>query len=719
MATGDPTTTLLGRLGAACARRRWWVLGAWVVALVGLTILGSALGGKPSDNLSVPGLPAAEGAAVLQRAFPGQGLTDGQVVIRAQDGTLLAGAPRAAIAQAARQLREVPGIASVQSPGRPGTVSPDGRTALMGIEWSTPPQDLGPEQLDRVRAAARPLERAGLVVAYSGAPAAQAEASGTDWSAVVGIAAAIVILLLAFGSVVTMAIPVVGALVAVGTALAVLAVLQAFTDVSDVGRTLAVMIGLGVSVDYALFVVTRHAQQVGEGMDVRESVSRATATAGRAVVIAGGTVAVAVLGLAAAGIPFVTRLGQSAAIAVVVAVLAAITLLPAALAIAGQGLGRWRIPFVSGPRPVDLDAPPDQMHGWARWSLVVTRKPWPFLIGGLALLLLLAAPVLRMELGQVDAGSDPPGSTTREAYHLISTGFGPGFNGPVQVVLEGPLAKRSALAVADRARDLAGVVEVSPPVRSPIADVALINVVPATAPASPRTTELVEKLAQRLEPVAGAGTAVYATGLTAVGVDLSDRVASRLPWFIGVVILISFVLLMIEFRSLLVPLQAAVMNLLSVGAAFGVVVAIFQWGILREQIGVPEAVAIEAWVPMMMFAILFGLSMDYEVFLLSRVKEGWEETGDPHRSVALGLASTARVITAAALIMVSVFLAFVLNDNVIVKMLGIGLATAVLVDATIIRLMLVPAVLSICGRWNWWLPGRRGRDEGTAGTIPS
>lgn len=702
-----PRTSRLGRVGAWCARRRWWVLGAWVVAIAGLTLLGIALGGKPSDNLSIPGLPAAEGQAVLQRAFPGQGLTDGQVVIRSDRGPVTAGAPRAAIARAARALGDVPGIASVTAPGPPGTVSADGRTALVGIEWRTPAQDLGPGDLERVRAAARPLQQAGLVVAYSGAPATQAEASGTDWSAVIGILAAVVILLLAFGSVVTMAVPVVGALVSVGTALAVLSVLQAVTDVSDVGRTLAVMIGLGVSVDYALFVVTRHAQQVQDGMAVRDSIARATATAGRAVIIAGGTVAVAVLGLAAAGVPFVTRLGQSAAIAVVVAVLAAITLLPAALAIAGTGLGRWRLPFVSGPRPVDIDVPRDQMRGWVRWSMSVTRHPWPFLLAALAALVMLALPVLWMQLGQVDAGTDPRGSTTREAYELVRTGFGPGFNGPVEVVLEGPEAKARAADVAQRARDLAGIVYASPPVPSRRADVALVTVVPATAPASQSTTEVVERLAQRLRPVAGAGTTVYVTGATAVGVDLSDRVASRLPWFIGVVILISFILLLIEFRSLLVPLQAAVMNMLSVGAAFGVVVAVFQWGILRAQIGVPEAVAIEAWVPMMMFAILFGLSMDYEVFLLSRVREGWLATGDPHRSVAIGLASTARVISAAALIMVSVFLAFVLTDNVVVKMLGIGLATAVLVDATIIRLMLVPAVMSLFGRWNWWLPGRK------------
>ena len=701
------STTLLGRLGHWCARRRWWVLGAWVVALVGLTLLGAALGGKPSDNLSVPGLPAADGAAVLQRAFPGQGAADGQVVVRSVRAPLAATADRDAVLAAARDLRRVPGIASVSLPGPPGTVSADGRTALIGIEWSTLPQDLGPADLERVRAAARPLAAAGLEVAYAGSPAVQAEASGTDWSALVGIVAAVVILLLAFGSVVTMAIPVVGALVSVGTALAVLTVLQSVTDVSEVGMTLAVMIGLGVSVDYALFVVTRHAQQMDEGTDVIDSIARATASAGRAVIVAGGTVAIAVLGLAAVGIPFVTRLGQAAAIAVVVAVLAAITLLPAALAIAGKGLGRWRLPFVSGPRAVDLDAPADRMHGWARWSLAVTRRPWPYLVASIMVLVALALPVFWMELGQVDAGSDPPGSTTREAYHLIATGFGPGFNGPVQVVLEGPRAKAHAEDVAQRARDLAGVIEVSPPVASPVDDVALINVVPSGAPSSPRTTDMVERLPQRLRPVAGAGTVVYATGATAIGVDLSERVAERLPWFIAAIILISFVLLMFEFRSLLVPLQAALMNLLSVGAAFGVVVAVFQWGFLRSQLGVPEAVAIEAWVPMIMFAILFGLSMDYEVFLLSRVRDAWLDGEGPHRSVAIGLASTARVITAAALVMVSVFLAFVLTDDVIVKMLGVGLATAVLVDATIIRLMLAPALLSLFGRWNWWLPGRR------------
>lgn len=701
---GTPDYGRLGRLGRLCARRRWWVLGTWIGGLIAIALIGQALGGEPNNSVSVPGLPAADGATILQRAFPSQGATDGQVVVHSNTGPVTAGHPRAAMIEGARRLRQVPGVLTVTAPGTPGTVSPDGRTALITIEWSTPPQDLGTENMQRVRDAVVPLTKAGLTVAYSGSPAMQAEAAQPDYSAAIGILAAMVILLIAFGSVVTMAIPVLGAIVAVGTAVCILIVLEAFTDISTVGVSIAVMIGLGVSVDYALFVLTRHGQQMAEGMDVEDSVALSVATAGRAVMIAGGTVAIAVLGLAVAQIPLVTRMGETAALAVVVAVLAALTLLPAALAIAGRGVDRWRIPFVKRPGPVSLAGPDGRPQGWARWSLMVTGRPWPFLVGALIVLIGLALPVLSLELGQVDSGSDPPGSTTREAFGLVSKGFGPGFNGPVQVVLDGPHAPEAAAAVAQRARDLADVAEVAPPQMSKTESVALVTIVPSTAPASQPTTNLIQNLSERLQPVAGAGTAVYVTGVTALGADLADRVQSRLPWFIGAVILISFILLMIEFRSLLVPLQAAIMNLLSVGAAFGVVVAVFQWGFLRSAIGVPEAVAIESWVPMMMFAILFGLSMDYEVFLLSRIREGWLRTGNSHQAVAQGLAGTARVISAAALVMVSVFLAFVVGDNVIVKMMGIGLATAVLVDATIVRLMLVPAVMILVGKGNWWLP---------------
>jgi RND superfamily putative drug exporter len=353
---------------------------------------------------------------------------------------------------------------------------------------------------------------------------------------------------------------------------------------------------------------------------------------------------------------------------------------------------------------VQLEGADGKPHGWARWSLMVTRRPWPFLGGALAILIVLAIPLFSIDLGMVDSGSDPKTSTTYKAYGLVSKGFGPGSNGPIEVVLSGPNAQASAAAVAAAAKKVPDVAGTIGPIPSPTHPVSLITVVPQSAPASQATETLITQLESALQPVAGAGTQVYVTGTTAVGAELAAKVAARLPWFIGVVILISFILLMIEFRSLLVPLQAAIMNLLSVGAAFGVVVFVFQEGHGLSLIGVDQPVSIESWVPLMMFAILFGLSMDYEVFLLSRIREGWMSTGDPHKSVALGLAGTARVISAAALVMVCVFLAFVLEPNVVVKMLGVGLATAVLVDATVVRLMLVPAVMILVGKGNWWLP---------------
>ncbi len=691
----------LGRLGRFCARHHWWVIGAWVVALIGLGALGQGLGGQMNDNVNLPGVKSAQGLTVLQQAFPTQGTAQGTVVVYSATAALDSGAPKAAIAAGAAKLRKVPGVLSVTPP----QVAPAGHVAQVGIEWSTPPQDLGQDDLDRVQAAAHPLRAAGLTVEYSGAPAMQAEAKSPDYSVLVGIVAACLVLLLAFGSVITMAIPVIGALIAVGMAGIILVVLEAFMDVSSVALAIATMIGLGVAVDYGLFVLTRHEQQMGEGRAVDDSVGLAVATAGRAVIIAGGTVAIGVLGLAVAQIPLVTRMGQAAALAVIVAVIAALTLLPAMLGVAGTHLSRWRIPFVKPPGPVELKGADGKPHGWAKWSLMVTRHPWPFLVTGLVIMLALAVPLLSIQLGQVDSSSDPSGSTTYKAYGLVSEGFGPGANGPVEVVLEGPNAQASAAAVAAAAKALPDVAFVAPPVASPSQPVSLVTIIPVSAPAASETTDLINTLnAGAIQAVAGAGTTVYVTGTTAVGSELAEKVAQRLPWFIGLVILISFVLLMIEFRSLLVPLQAAIMNLLSVGAAFGVVVMVFQKGWGLSLLGIDKPLLVESWVPLMMFAILFGLSMDYEVFLMSRIREGWLDTADAHKSVAIGLAGTARVISAAALVMVFVFLGFVLEPNVVVKMLGVGLATAVLLDATIVRLMLVPAVMILIGKGNWWLP---------------
>ncbi len=669
--------------------------------LVGVAVLGRGLGGQANDTVSLPGVRSAEGLAVVQEAFPTQGAAQGVVVLYSPKKPLDSPRVAAAIAAGHAALAKVPGVLSV------GEVipSPDGQIAQVPVEWSTPPQELGQADLAAMQAAAAPLRAAGLTVEYSGSPAVQAEAQAPDYSVLVGVLAAMIILLLAFGSLVTMAIPVVGSLIAVGMTLMILVVLESFTAISSVGLAIATMIGLGVSVDYGLFVLTRHDQQIASGMPVEQSIGLAVATAGRAVMIAGGTVAIGVLGLAMAQVPLVTRMGFAAALSVLIAVLAALTLLPAALGMVGTRLASGRIiPFVKRPGPVQLEGADGKPRGWARWSLMVTRKPWPFLVGALAILIALAIPLFSIDLGMVDSGSDPQTSTTYKAYGLVSKGFGPGANGPIEVVVEGRGAKAAAPAVRAAAAKVPGVAVALPPLNSPTHPVSLITVQPATSPASQQTEQLITTLNSALPPVAGAGTQVYVTGTTAVNVELAEKVAARLPWFIGAVILISFILLMIEFRSLLVPLQAAIMNLLSVGAAFGVVVFVFQEGHGLSLLGVDHPVPIESWVPLMMFAILFGLSMDYEVFLLSRIREGWLKTGDSHRSVAIGVAGTARVISAAALVMVCVFLAFVLEPNVVVKMLGVGLATAVLVDATVVRLMLVPATMILIGKGNWWLP---------------
>jgi RND superfamily putative drug exporter len=701
---------VLGRLGRWSARHRWWVLGAWVVALAAIALAGRAAGGSPSDDLSVPGMPAAVGARALAQAFPGTGASSGQIVLHVPPGRSLRdpGAARA-VRRSIAAVARVPGVVGVSDPLRaPGGLARDGRTALATVTWKPPPGELGEPQLRELERATAPARAAGVEVAFGGSPAEGASGGGDGPSELIGLAAAVVILLLAFGSAVAMALPLVSALLGLGTALSILTVLEAVADVNAVAPTLATMIGLGVGIDYALFVVTRHLQGLAGGLSVTESIGRAVAGAGRAVLIAGATVAVALLGLGLAGIPFVTVLGEAAALAVAVAVCAALTLLPATLAIAGRGVQRARVPGLRGPGPVRLEGPDGRPHGWACWAAAVARRPVLAGLASLAVLLALAVPALSMSLGQVGAGSDPPGSTTRRAYDLVSAAFGPGANGPIVVALEGPDVARAAGRAALAARRDPDVASAAPPEVARSGLVASLTLIPRSGPSDPRTAALVRRLPGELGPAAGTAR-VEVTGLTAGIVDVSDRVSERLPWFVGAVIAISFLLLMAVFRSVLVPLKAALMNLLSIGAAFGALVAVFQWGWGAGLLGIQGHVAIEAWVPMMMFAILFGLSMDYEVFLLARIREDWLASGDGRRSVAVGLTATARVIGAAALIMTSVFLAFVGSPNVVVTMMGVGLATAVLVDATLVRLVLVPATMVLLGRANWWLPRGLGR----------
>ncbi|MEY4226376.1 MAG: hypothetical protein RL190_1133 [Actinomycetota bacterium] len=695
---------MVSRIGGWCAQRKWIVIALWIVLLAGVGVAGILAGGRANANLTVPGTSAQEGADLANRAFPtGKGLS-GQVVVYGEPGVLREKRVQRAIEKAVRDARTLPRMASVQSPLEPGgLVSRDQSTAVIGLTYDLGAEEVRPATYRHLQEAMRPLRAVdGLRIAYSGTPAAEEESATTDISDALGLVAAMIILLVAFGTALAMVSPLLSAVAGLLLGVATIKLLSAYLQISSIGPILATMIGLGVGIDYAVFLVNRQRENLLRGVEPLQGIRDAMGTAGRAVLVAGLTVAIALLGLATAQIPFVTMLGVTASVAVLTAILSALTLQPALLAVMGRHIIRKR----------DREAPPattgpDDVGGgiWGRWARLVGSHPIPFLLLAIAILGVLTVPLLQMRLGQVDAGSDPPGSTTRIAYDQLAKAFGPGFNGPIEVVLHPYADERGAKRVVEAIAKDADVEVVAPPAISAKDKVVVISVTPKSAPTDDRTQRLVERLPGDVQRVTGPEVRVYATGLTAGLLNLSDRIAQRLPVFIAAVILLSFILLLVEFKSVLVPLKAAIMNALSIGAAYGAIVAIFQWGWGASLIGLKETVMIEAYVPMMMFAILFGLSMDYEVFLISRIREAHLRGASALRSVEVGLSHTARVITAAALIMITVFLSFVLEESVIVKMFGIGLATAVLVDATIVRLMLVPSTMVLLGEANWWLPG--------------
>ncbi len=587
-------------------------------------------------------------------------------------------------------------------------ISARGDIGYAVVNYAKTSNEIKSEDLTRLENAMQPARDAGMQVEFGGEVARAGERPDLGSTEIYGLIAAMIVLLIAFGSVVAMGVPIGTALVGLAVGLSTVTVLTNFFDISQIATTIATMIGLGVGIDYALFVVTRHREQLAAGMTVPESAGHANGTSGMAVVFAGTTVVIAICGLVVAGIPTVTTMGFASAVVVAVSVVAAITLLPALLGLAGTKINSLRLPWVKRNQGKAEMHPDNIRKGmWVRWATHVASKPWRYLIASVAVLLALAAPALSMRLGQTDAGTLSKSSTQRQAYDLLGTGFGKGFNGPLLLVAEVPSGGAGALAPvvqavgADPDVDAVGL-----PRLNPGGNTAVIRVLPKSSPQAPATSELVSRLRADVLPaaVAGTGVKVYVGGSTAAFIDISDRIASRLPWFIGAVIGLSFLLLMVVFRSVLIPVKAAIMNVLSIGAAYGVIVAVFQWGWFRGLFGVEQSLPIVSFIPMMMFAILFGLSMDYEVFLLSRVREEWLRTGDARMAVPTGLAATAWVITSAALIMICVFLSFVLVDEPTVKMMGLGLATAVFVDATIIRMVLVPATMELLGDANWWLP---------------
>jgi RND superfamily putative drug exporter len=495
--------------------------------------------------------------------------------------------------------------------------------------------------------------------------------------------------------------PIITALLGLAIGLSAITLLAAVTDVGSAAPELGTMIGLGVGIDYSLFIVTRHRETLASGMDVEASIGHSAATAGQAVLFAGTTVVIAICGLLISGIPYVAVLGFSAAIVVLVMMVAAITLLPALLGVAGKHIARGRSATHAGGS-----------HFWERWANLVCSHPWPFAIVATAVLLTLAAPFLSIRFGQSDDGTAPAGSTQRIAFDLIAADYGPGANGPLLLVVTYPDGGSVPAALTDSLEATPGVAQVEPAQTNSADNTAVVAIEPTTAPDSQSTSDLVSTLRDDVVPKALEGstdTKAYVGGITATYVDLGDRIADRLPYFIGAVVLLSFLLLMLVFHSIAIPATAAVMNLLSVGAAYGVTVAVFQWGWAKELFGLDSTIPIISFVPMMMFAVLFGLSMDYQVFLLTRVREEYDKSGETRTAVVAGLSHTARVITSAALIMIVVFLSFVAYPIPEVKMFGLGLAVAVAVDSTIVRMVLVPSLMEILGKANWWFPAWLGR----------
>ncbi|MER6201287.1 MMPL family transporter [Streptomyces sp. NPDC001586] len=699
---------LLHRIGSWCARHAWRVVALWVVLLAGLGLANRAWGGSFADSFSLPGTSTQTGADLLKAHTSGSGGTASPVVITSDQGSVTG--HRAAIESSVDRLRRLPDVLSVTDPlTTPGAISANGGTAQITVRFDGNPATFDPSYLTGVDSAVEPLRADHLTVEY-GAPLGQLATpkSADHTSEAIGLAVAVLVLLIGFGSVAATGLPLLTAVLGLAVSLAGLGLLAGSFDFAQAAPTLAAMMGLGVGIDYALFLTTRYRALLQAGTEPVEAVGRTVATSGRAVLVAAATVAMALGGLCVSGVGFIGTLGVAAGISVVVAAAATVTLTPALLGLLGSRIDRFHV-------RTPVAEPGGEGDVWHRWAVRVSRRPWLFLVSGLLVLGVLAVPVASMRLGHVDAGAQSTSRTDRRAYDLITEGFGPGANGPLTVVAHldsrqvADGARRQELA-ASLQRDLAavpGVASVSTPVPSPDNVLLITTVTPATGPQDGATADLIHTLQDETVPraLSGTGATGYVTGTAAATQTFTDTLTAKLPLIIGVVVAAAFLLLLTVFRSPLIALKAAVLNLFSIAAAYGVVVAVFQWGWGGELFGITEKVPVESYVPMMMFAIVFGLSMDYEVFLLSRIREAWLHREDNHLAVATGLAATARVITCAALIMTSVFLAFLLSTNVAVKMLALGLGVSVIIDATVVRLLLVPASMYLFGRANWWLPG--------------
>ena len=706
----------LSRLGTGAARHPWRVIAAWLLAALAALVAAIAFGGPTADAITAPGLDSGQAAQLLQRAGTGQQGVTAQVVVTPIDagGTFFdQGAARTALAQLPAELRKLPHVLGTSDPVaaldqgadaavRGGLVSADGRIAVVRVQYPDQDQLSAKDLTALVTLGQRLRGELPLRIEMGGDLFYRFSGGGNDNGELIGILAAAAILVLAFGSLTAAALPIGMALFGLTIGIATITVLAGLTEVAAIAPTMGSVVGLGVGIDYALFVLARHREYLALGIEPHEAAGRAVATAGRPVIFAGGTVVVSILGMAVANVPFMTVAGLAVSIVVLIMVAASVTLLPAFLGAAGPRLARVGrlgrlIRRATGALPT---------FGWRRWIGHVNRHPVPYAVGAAGLLLAAALPVFGMHVGLPDDGSLPANRTERRAYDLVAQGFGPGVNGPLIIAVDpagdpGVVDRLVAAVSADP-----GIASVAPPMVDRGSGIASFVVFPTTGPQDQATADTVARLRARVLPaVVGRGPAqAHIGGAAATLSDVGRRTSQRLPVFVAAVLALSFVLLLLVFRSVLVPLKAVLLNLLSIAAAYGIMVAVFQWGWGGALIGLTETVPIVSFIPMLLFAVLFGLSMDYEVFLLSRVREEYVRTGDNNAAIVRGISGTARIITSAAMIMVAVFLSLVVAPDPSNKMLGLGMATAIFVDATVVRMVLVPATMTLLGRANWWQP---------------
>lgn len=691
---------LLAAYAAAAAARWKRALAIALAVIAGVAALALTAGGEFVDRFAAPGTESQRAVDLLLDRFPARAGDEATLVFFTEDGTLRSAARRAAVDEVLGDVARQPGVTEVSAPfasPRTGQVSRDGTIAFARVQYDREAEELGAVADERLEEAAARAQDAGVQVARSGQVVDVAERRAAPVGEIIGIAVAIVVLTIVFRSAAAMALTLVSALLSIAVGMLLLLLGARWLEFPTFAPTLAVMLGLGAGIDYALLIVGRYREQLATGDAVPRAARIANATAGTSVIAAGLIVVVAISGLLVTGIPFLGRMGIATAIVVATVAVGAVTLLPIFMGAFARRL-----------RPKDAAAI-GPSAGSARWDAKVTGHPWLAALAGVLVLAVLSAPFASLRLGQPDDGNDPAGATTRVAYDTLAEGFGPGFNGPLLLAVSLP-SQGDAAALARIREAVAAdpdVAAVAAPVRNEAGDAATIGVIPKSSPQDRETAELVTRLRDEVLPpaVAGTGARVYVGGSTATFNDLADRIADRLPVFIAVVVGVSIVLLMMVFRSVLVPLVSAAFNLLSIFAAYGVIVAVFQFGWGSSLLGVDGEVPIVSFVPLFMFAVLFGLSMDYNVFLLSRVREEYLRGTPAKESVIRGLARVARIILGAGIIMTAVFLGFVTDQDVIVKMIGLGLAVSILIDVTIVRMVVAPAVMTLLGDRAWWLPG--------------